>query len=212
MNFDNFLEWFITFKEYYTELLQNDNFNCNFVESCIRTYYKKNYGILYHVSGILDLKIIRPNSNYDMYSNKFCEKVFATSNPYEIWLYACRVISGEMHEKNRICIYPNNPFIFYKNGYYYLKRNVAVYMIKSEDFLPVINVGFKDDKDKFYFDNEWTSNKEITPLNKFEINCIPEEFTKYYTVYYFIDKDFTKYPKSLDELFYLEKNKKIKKI
>ena len=212
MEQDNFFKCFSNFKEYYTRLLQEGIYDCNYIQTCISTYYKKLYGILYHISDAFELNTIIPTYNYDMYGKEFSKKVFATSNPYEIWLYACRTVSGEMHEKNRVCIYPSNPFLFYKKGYYYLKRNVAVYMLNSEDFLPVIKMGFRDDKEKLYFDNEWVSNQETMPLYCYIINRIPEEFTKYYAVYYWDSKDDIKYPNSLEEFRRFRKIKIIKKI
>lgn len=207
-----FFEKFNAFQIYYTKLLKDGIYDNSNLEACIKMYYLKNNKTLFHVSEMLDLNVIAPSANFDMYGKEFSEKVFATSNPYEIWLYACRAVSGEMHEKNRVCIYPNNPFLSLKAGYYYLKRSVAVYILSAEDFLPVLKIKSRFNEEKNYFDNEWTANRCVKPLYQYVINRIPEEFTKYYAVYYLNNKDSAVYPESLEELQYFRKNDMIQKI
>lgn len=202
MNSADLFKAFNDFKRYYVKLLQSDmhktHYNYNDVKMNIKTYYKENCGILYHISDKTDLSVIRPFGNFDMYGEQFSNGVFATSNPYEIWLYACRSISGEMHENNRVCIYPNNPVSYYKAGYYYLKRDVALYMLDIENFLPVLNLSLCPYK--ICFDNEWISRQEIVPLHRYIFNRIPENFTNYYSVYYLNNKDSIEYPRTLKEL------------
>lgn len=154
-------EKFNTFQIYYRELLKDNIYDNGNLASYIKTYYIENNKILFHVSEILDLSVIVPKGNFDMYQKKFSEKVFATSNPYEIWLYACRAVLGEMHEKNRVCIYPDNPFLFFETGYYYLKRSVAVYVLNAEEFFPVLKVKSHFNENKNCFDNEWIANHNI---------------------------------------------------
>lgn len=60
--------------------------------------------------------------------------------------------------------------------------------------------------------NEWTANRCVKPLYRYVINRIPEEFTKYYAVYYLNNKDSAVYPESLEELQYFRKNDMIQKI
>lgn len=211
MEYNNLFKVFNTFQAYYTELLQSDipelHGEYNNMEVCIKKYYKDNCRVVYHISEKTDLRVIKPTSNYDMYGIKFSDRVFATSNPYEIWLYACRATSGEMHEKNRICIYPNNPFSYYKAGYYYLKRNVAIYMLDVEKFFPVLNRRTQMNMGGIYFDNEWISKEEVVPKYKHVINRIPEGFTKYYSVYFLKNDGGTEYPNTSEELqYYIEKN------
>lgn len=152
-------EKFNTFQIYYRELLKDNIYDNGNLASYIKTYYIENNKILFHVSEILDLSVIVPKGNFDMYQKKFSEKVFATSNPYEIWLYACRAVLGEMHEKNRVCIYPDNPFLFFETGYYYLKRSVAVYVLNAEEFFPVLKVKSHFNENKNCFDNEWIAKR-----------------------------------------------------
>lgn len=207
-----FFEKFNTFQRYYTELLEDGICENANLASCIKTYYIKNNKILFHVSGMLGLSVIIPNGNFDMYRKNFSEKVFATSNPYEIWLYACRAVLGEMHEKNRVCIYPDNPFLFLKTGYYYLKKSVAVYVLNAENFSPVLKEKSQFNENKNCFDNEWIANHSIKPLYQYTINRIPEEFTKYYAVYYLNNKANAVYPDSLERLRYFRENDMIRRI
>ncbi len=208
----DFFEKFNTFQRYYMELLKDNIYDNGNLASYIKMYYIQNNKILFHVSEILDLSVIVPKGNFDMYQKNFSEKVFATSNPYEIWLYACRAVLGEMHEKNRVCIYPDNPFLFFETGYYYLKRSVAVYVLNAEEFFPVIKVKSHFNENKNSFDNEWIANHNINPLYQYTIDRIPKEFTKYYDVYYLNNISNVVYPNSLEELRYFRKNNMVRKI
>ena len=93
MRWDIIFSIFLNFQEYYTKLLYADICKLPDLESCIKKYYKDNCGSLYHISLLHDLSVIKPSSNFDMYGIHYSHKVFATSNPYEIWLYACRAVS-----------------------------------------------------------------------------------------------------------------------
>lgn len=206
---------FSEFQKYYIKLIESSNETHDEfkdIETYLKVYYKDKCGLLYHISDKIDLSVIRPSSNFDMYGRKHGKKVFATSNPYEIWLYACRAVSGEMHEKNRICIYPSNPIFYYRAGYYYLKKSVAIYVLDIEKFSPVLNIGAQKTKDKIRFDNEWASEQEIVPMYQYVIERIPKEFTYYYDAYYINSSYNIDYPKTLKELQYFMDNNIVKKI
>lgn len=111
-----------------------------------------------------------------------------------------------------MCIYPDNPFLFFETGYYYLKRSVAVYVLNAEEFFPVLKVKSHFNENKNCFDNEWIANHNINPLYQYTIDRIPKEFTKYYDVYYLNNKSNVVYPNSLEELRYFRKNNMVRKI
>ena len=82
-------EKFNTFQIYYRELLKDNIYDNGNLASYIKTYYIENNKILFHVSEILDLSVIVPKGNFDMYQKKFSEKLLdiftSLDNVYEVY-------------------------------------------------------------------------------------------------------------------------------
>lgn len=73
----DFFEKFNTFQRYYMELLKDNIYDNGNLASYIKMYYIQNNKILFHVSEILDLSVIVPKGNFDMYQKNFSEKVLS---------------------------------------------------------------------------------------------------------------------------------------
>lgn len=67
-------EKFNTFQIYYRELLKDNIYDNGNLASYIKTYYIENNKILFHVSEILDLSVIVPKGNFDMYQKNLVKK------------------------------------------------------------------------------------------------------------------------------------------
>lgn len=66
-----FFEKFNAFQIYYTKLLKDGIYDNSNLEACIKMYYLKNNKTLFHVSEMLDLNVIAPSANFDMYGKEF---------------------------------------------------------------------------------------------------------------------------------------------